>query len=139
QVEPLAGRVMLSVTALFAAGLLRVTGDDQDNVITVSRDAGGTILVNGGAVPIQGGAATVANTTHLHIVGAGGNDTISLNEANGALPGAALFGGTGDDVLTGGSGADFFDGDAGNDTVFMGAGDDTFQWNPGNGSDVVDG
>src|SRR5262249_1710723 len=32
-----------------------------------------------------------------------------------------------------------FDGGAGNDAIFMGAGDDTFQWNPGNGSDQVDG
>jgi Ca2+-binding RTX toxin-like protein len=139
QVEPLDERVLPAVTALFSAGLLRVTGDDQDNVITISRDAGGTILVNNGAVPIQGETATVANTTHLHIVGAGGNDNLSLNEANGALPGAALFGGTGNDVLVGGSGIDFIDGGTGNDMVFLGAGDDTFQWDPGDGSDVVEG
>lgn len=139
--EPLPTRVMLSVTALFVAeaGQLKVTGDDQDNIITISVGAGGTILVNDGAVPIQGATPTVGNTNHLHIVGAGGNDNISLNEANGALPGAALFGGAGNDTLIGGSGVDFVDGDAGSDTVFMGASDDTFQWNPGNGSDVVDG
>ena len=138
-IELLDRRVLPAVTALFSAGLLRVTGDDQDNVITISRDEEGTILVNNGDVPIQGGTATVANTSHLHLVGAGGNDSISLNEANGALPAADLLGGAGDDVLIGGSGDDFVDGDAGNDTVFMGAGDDTFQWNPGDGSDTVDG
>ena len=127
------------MTALFSAAELRVTGDDQDNVITISRDAGGTILVNNGAVPIQGGTATVANTTHIHLVGAGGNDSISLDETNGALPGADFFGGAGNDILIGGSGDDFFDGGAGNDTVLLGAGDDTFQWNPGDGSDTVDG
>ena len=73
------------------------------------------------------------------IIGAGGNDNLSLNETNGALPGAALFGGDGNDVLIGGSGDDFVDGGAGNDIVFLGAGDDTFQWNPGDGSDTVDG
>ncbi len=138
-VELLDRRILPAVTALFSASELRVIGDDQDNVITISRDASGTIFVNNGDVPIQGGTATVANTTHLHLVGAGGNDSISLNEANGALPGADLFGGPGNDVLIGGSGADFFDGDAGNDMVFMGAGEDTFQWNPGDGSDTVDG
>jgi hypothetical protein len=130
---------MLSVTALFAEGTLRVTGDDQDNVIKVSSNAAGIILVNDGAIPILGGAATVANTNHFHIVGAGGNDDISLDEAHGALPGAALFGGTGNDTLTGGSGEDFVDAEAGSDTVFLGGGDDEFQWNPGDGSDVVEG
>jgi hypothetical protein len=139
RVEPLAERVLPAVTALFSAGTLRVTGDDQDNIITVSRDTGGTIFVNNGAVPMQGGTATVANTTHFHIVGAGGSDRISLNETNGPLPGAAIFGGDGNDVLFGGSGDDFVDGGPGNDTVFLGAGDDTFQWNPGDGSDVVEG
>ena len=46
-----------------SAGLLSVFGDDLDNTITVSRDAAGNILVNGGAVPITGGTPTVANTS----------------------------------------------------------------------------
>src|SRR5262249_19595446 len=139
QVEPLAERVLPAVTATLAAGELRVTGDDLDNVITISRDAAGTILVNNGALAIQGGPATVANTTHLRVLGAGGNDNISLDETNGALPAAALFGGAGNDTLTGGSGDDFVSGDAGSDTAFLGAGDDEFLWNPGDGSDVVEG
>ena len=73
------------------------------------------------------------------MIGAGGNDNLSLNETNGALPAASIFGGDGNDVLIGGSGDDFVDGGAGNDIVFLGAGDDTFQWNPGDGSDIVDG
>src|SRR5262249_29676396 len=68
-----------------------------------------------------------------------GNDNLSLNEANGALPMAAIFGGDGNDVLVGGSGDDLFDGGAGSDTVFMGAGDDTLEWKPGDGSDGVEG
>ena len=52
----------------------------------------GTIFVNDGAIPIQGGTPTVGNTTHLQIVGGDGNDSITLNETNGRLPGAALFG-----------------------------------------------
>jgi hypothetical protein len=86
------------------AGLLSVSGDDADNVIVTSRDAAGQILVNGGAVQVTGGTPTVANTSVIEIFGTGGNDTISLDEANGALPAAHLFGGAGNDVLTGGSG-----------------------------------
>lgn len=137
--ESLDCRVMLAVTASIGGGELRVTGDDLDNVIVVSRTVAGTILVNNGAVPIAGGAATVANTNHFHLVGAGGNDNISLDETNGPLPGAALFGGAGNDTLTGGSGDDFIEGEAGSDTAVMGAGEDTFSWNPGDGSDAVDG
>ena len=125
--------------ALVAGGELKVTGDDQDNNIVISRTAGGTILVNNGAIPIVNGPATIANTNHLHLVGADGNDNISLDETNGALPDAALFGGTGNDSLVSGSGIDFIQGEAGNDTILMGASDDTFSWNPGDGSDVVDG
>src|SRR5262249_27961929 len=82
---------------------------------------------------------TVANTRMIMMVGGAGNDNLSLDETNGAMPAASLFGGDGNDVLTGGSGDDFVDGGTGNDIVFLGAGDDTFQWNPGNGSDTVDG
>ncbi|HTK74159.1 MAG TPA: dockerin type I domain-containing protein [Gemmataceae bacterium] len=141
KVEPLDQRVLPTITATFTAagGTLRVLGDDLDNTIVVSRDAGGTILVNNGAVAIQGGPATVVNTRQIVILGQGGNDNLSLNETNGTLPAVSLFGGDGNDVLTGGSGDDFVDGGTGNDIVFLGAGDDTFQWNPGDGSDVVDG
>src|SRR5262249_35048634 len=117
--EPLEPRLMLAVTAAFLpqAGVLTITGDAQDNNITVSRNATGIILVNGGAVAVQGGTPTVANTALVQGFGLGGNDTITLDEASGALPSANLFGGAGNDVLTGGSGADMLFGQAGNDTL----------------------
>ncbi len=62
-------------------------GDSRDNTITISGDASGKILVNGGAVPITGGTPTVASITLIEVFGQGGNDTISLDETNGgALP-----------------------------------------------------
>ena len=114
------------------AGLLSVFGDDGDNVIVTSRDAAGQILVNGGAVPVSGGTATVANTATIQVFGNGGNDTISLDESNGALPAAQLFGGAGNDVLTGGSGADQLFGGAGNDTLNGKGGDDLLFGGAGN-------
>jgi len=141
-IELLDRRVLPAVTATFArrSRVLRVLGDEQDNTIVVSRDAGGTILVNHGAVAIQGGTPTVSNTTpRSSSSGRPATTTCPLDETNGPLPAAALFGGDGNDVLIGGAGDDFVEGDAGNDTVFLGAGDDTFGWNPGDGSDTVDG
>jgi hypothetical protein len=46
----------MAVTASFlpGAGILSVFGDNLDNTIAISRDAAGKILVNGGAVPVQG-------------------------------------------------------------------------------------
>ena len=127
------------MTASFSAGtgLLSVFGDAQNNTITVSRDAAGKILVNGGAVAVQGGTPTVANVSLIQAFGQGGNDTISLNEANGALPRANLFGGAGNDVLTGGSGNDMLFGQGGNDTLLGKGGADLLFG--GDGDDVLTG
>ncbi len=148
------------------AGLLSVFDDNADNSIVISRDAAGNILVNGGAVAITGGTSTVANTSLIQVFGTGGNDTIKLDETNGALPAAQLFGGDGNDKITGGSGNDLLFGQAGNDTInggggndllfggdgndtldggtgndqiFGQAGDDRMIWNPGGGSDLFEG
>ena len=107
-VEALGERLLPAVTATFSpgSGVLSVFGDGLDNKISLSRNAAGRILVNGGPVPVVGGTATVANTTLMQVFGQGGNDDLSLDESSGALPAADLFGGAGNDVLAGGSGAD---------------------------------
>jgi streptogramin lyase len=109
------------ITASFSNGVLTIIGDAQDNTIVISRNAAGTILVNNGAIAIQGGPATVANTSSIQVSGGLGNDNLSLNETNGPLPGAIMTGDGGNDTLTGGSGAD------------------TFIGNPGDGDDVIEG
>ena len=158
----------MAVTAFFsaAAGTLSVFGDNLDNNITISRNAAGGIFVNGGAVPVLGGSATVANTSLITVFGQGGNDIIALDESNGALPRAQLFGGLGNDTLIGGSGADMLFGQGGSDTLlgkggndflFGGAGDDVLTggdgddqvfgesgndlmiWNPGDDTDLFEG
>src|SRR5690242_592762 len=99
-VESLEKRGYLAVTASFlpGSGTLTVFGDAQNNTITLSRDVAGKILVNNGAVNVTGGTATVANTALIQVFGQSGNDNISLNETNGALPAANLFGGDGSDT-----------------------------------------
>jgi hypothetical protein len=166
--EALDDRIVPSVTATFstATGVLTVAGDDLDNTIVVSRNAAGTILVNNGAVVIQGGPATLANTSKVLVTGGAGNDVLTLDETNGGLPQASLdggagndvlnggavavapgfvssfdtlLGGAGDDTINGGAGDEFINGGTGNDTLFGGAGDDRFSWSPGDGNDTVDG
>src|SRR5262245_35165325 len=132
--------------------VLTATGNNGDDAITVNRDPAGNILINDGAVSVQGDPPTLANTTRIDVFGGNGNDTISLDNiappAGQALPTAHLFGGNGNDSLTGGAGNDIFYGGNGNDrvvggkgtdTAFLGNGNDTFVWNPGDGNDVVDG
>jgi Ca2+-binding RTX toxin-like protein len=155
-----------ATTATFSSGVLTVFGDSANNTIVISRDAAGKILVNGGAVAVTGGSPTVANTALIRVFGLDGQDVISLNEANGALPAANLFGGTGNDTLTGGSGGDQLFGQAGNDTllgrggfdllfggsendamtggdaddqVFGQSGTDRMIWNPGDDTDLNEG
>lgn len=146
--EPLEPRRLLAINATFvpATGLLSITGDSVANVIEVSRNAAGMILVNGGATPITGGTPTVANTSLVQIFGNAGADTITLNETNGALPTGQFQGGSENDTITGGSGNDAINGDDGNDVinakagtdnVFGGNGDDTLTG--GDGNDTISG
>ena len=156
----------MAVTANFSAGTLTVFGDALNNTTTITRNAAGTILVNGGAVAITGGPATVANTTLIQAFGQSGDDIVTIDESNGAMPLANLFGGPGNDALTGGSGADQLFGQSGNDTLlgkagvdflfggtendvltggagddqmFGEAGDDRMVWNAGDGTDLMEG
>ena len=155
-----------ATTATFAHGVLTVFGDGGANTLTVSRDAAGNLLVNNGAISVSGGTPTVANTALIQVFGQGRSDVITLDETNGALPRAHLFGGTGRDTLRGGAGDDLLFGQAGDDTVdgrggfdalFGGAGkdtltggdaddqvfggsrDDTMIWNPGDDTDLNEG
>jgi Ca2+-binding RTX toxin-like protein len=155
------------VKASFSSnGVLAVFGDVNSNSIVISRNAAGAILVNGGAVPVLGGPPTVANTSLIQVFGGGGDDAIDLDEANGALPTANLFGGADNDTLTGGAGGDLLFGQSGNDTMlgrggpdllFGGAENDTLTggdaddqvggesgndrmiWNPGDDTDLNEG
>jgi hypothetical protein len=156
----------ITATYIPAQFRLAVLGTTAAESVTVSRNAAGTLLVNGGAVPVTGGTATVANTDLIEVAGDAGNDVISLDEAFGALPAAELFGGAGNDTMTGGSGGDTLAGEGDNDILFGrggtdmlfggagndrltggdaddqmfgGDGDDRMVWNPGDDSDLMEG
>jgi Ca2+-binding RTX toxin-like protein len=158
----------MAIRSIFipTANLLTAIGGDLEESIVVSRDAAGRLLVNGGAAAILGGVPTTANTALIQLFGQGGNDFITLDESNGALPRANIFAGTGNDTITGGSGNDILFGQAGNDVllgkggsdllfggtgsdvltggdgndqVFGEAGNDRMIWNPGDDSDLFEG
>jgi Ca2+-binding RTX toxin-like protein len=152
------------VTVTLNGSLLTITGDSAANSLTVGHTAAGAITLNG--TEVLGGTATTANVSDIVMDGGAGNDTLRLDETNGAMPRIKFLGGEGNDQLFGGSGADSLlggpgadtlvgnggddnlVGDAGNDKVIGGPGDDTvslgddsdqFTWNPGDGNDHVDG
>ncbi len=118
----------MPITATYTPALFRLSvfGTIDPDVITISRDGAGALFVNGGAVAVSGGTPTVANTTLVELAGDAGIDTIVLDESNGALPAAAIYGGGANDVLTAGSANDTLDGGSGADTMTGGLGDDWF-------------
>jgi hypothetical protein len=91
-----------------------------------------------------------ATFTKIRVFGYRGDDRIRVDQVNGAFADEAItmYGGWGDDTLeggdgdekyVGGKGDDFADGNRGADSAWMGWGDDIFRWDPGDGSDLVNG
>src|SRR5215472_3981578 len=91
------------------------TGTNADEIITPSF-VSPTVKTSGGTLPSD--AADIIDA-------GGGNDMIDA--------------GGGDDVILAGAGNDTVIGGRGNDVALLGSGNDTFIWNPGDGSDVVEG
>jgi len=133
-------------------------GDAAADLVTVEGTTAGDVIqatAVGGAVQVTTlAAALTVNVTRseaandrLTVNGLGGNDTIS-GGALAALMALTVDGGEGNDTINGGNGADTLiagtgndtvDGNQGNDTAFQGDGNDTFVWDPGDGSDIVEG
>jgi Ca2+-binding RTX toxin-like protein len=155
-VGDLSGTGVKTVNTDLAGTLGGNTGDTQTDEVTVDGTSGNDkIDVAGDAsgVAVTGLAARVAvqhqeANDKLDVDGLDGNDAISAAAlAAGAIT-LSLDGGAGDDTIAGaqgveaafgGSGNDSIDGNGGNDAAFLGDGDDTFVWDPGDGSDTVEG
>jgi Ca2+-binding RTX toxin-like protein len=129
-------------------GTLEVdVGDDGSADFSFARRAIAKIVVDAGngddSVRIDEGNGVFGDTIPTTIDGGNGSDRLVGGSGAGTL-----IGGNGDDILSGGSGAekldggngnDSIDGNRGNDVALMGNGDDTFIWDPGDGSDTVEG
>lgn len=120
-----------------ATGLLTIVCDALHTNINVANDGTGVIVINGGT-------ATTANTVLIQILGSAGDDQITIGAGLapahifGAEGNDTLFGGSGNDVLVGGPGRNTLAGRQGNDILYP-DGDDTLIWNPGDGSDLIQG
>jgi Ca2+-binding RTX toxin-like protein len=131
-------------------------GDGQKDRLIVEGTAGNDALEaagQAGSVSVVGGRALVRGThadptDELVVSSLAGDDAVSAS--NLAADAARLTvdagagadrinGGRGADTLLAGDGNDFVDGATGNDLALLGAGDDTFQWDPGEGSDTIEG
>jgi hypothetical protein len=119
------------------------TGTDGDDTIGIARDGAlAAVFATGGT------AFEVGNVEETGVSGLGGADTIAGQNGIAGITNMTIDGNDGDDRLSGtddgelirgGDGDDFLDGNRGEDDVNGGSGDDTFQWDPGDGSDIVEG
>ena len=138
------------VTGTIHGGVLTVRGTSRSDTISLRLESGdpNTLVVDAVSKLLS---FDRSQFTSIVVDSGSGNDAVSINEVNGAFTDTEttlLEGGSGDDTLLGGSFAETFDGNAGNDFVdgnrgadigVLGSGDDVFQWDPGDGSDVVEG
>jgi hypothetical protein len=85
----------------------------------------------------------IVSDERLTVSGGRGNDSIETGDNNDLIFGGSgddfIDSGRGDDLVFAGLGDDFVDGGVGSDVAFLGVGKDAFQWDPGEGSDIVDG
>ena len=134
-------------TATFnpATGLLTIVCDSLHTTISVANNGTGVIAINGGAIPITGGVASITNTVLIQVLGTPGDDHISIGSG---LAAAHIFGAGGNDTLSGGDANDTIVtgtgnstviGGRGNDVIFLGNGTNTVTWNPGDASDTITG
>jgi len=134
-------------------GTLQVEGGNRPNAVALR-------LKNGDANQIQvdAGDNNSADFTFargdvraISVAMGNGRDSVRIDDANGTFTDTiptiiaggngndSLNGGQGAETLKGGNGDDRVDGGRGNDTALLGRGDDSFTWDPGEGSDVIEG
>lgn len=137
----LSGTTVKNVTVDLGAG-------SNGESVTLNAAAAETMLIT-----TKGNHTVITNENTFQTVtidNADGNDVLNITAAPGNVPGEVVLagdlamslhfiGGAGADTIISGSGNDFVDGNQGNDVALLGAGNDTYQWDPGDGSDTVDG
>jgi Ca2+-binding RTX toxin-like protein len=142
-----AGPAFASYKAQVVNGTLQIVGDGASDKLALLPD--GTALAvdvgEDGTIDFRFDSSTF---NAINVQAGDGDDTIDAGNGiapfgtlaiNGGLGNDTIHGGDGADVLNGGLGNDTIDGNRGNDLMFGGAGNDTFIWDPGDGSDVVEG
>ena len=140
-------RVALRLQSGDPAVLQVDVGDDGSADFSFARAGIARISVDAGngddAVRIDERNGVFTDSIATTIDGGNGDDNLVGGAGAGTLLGGNgkdfLAGGSGPETLAGGNGNDSVDGNGGNDVGLLGNGDDTFVWDPGDGSDVVEG
>jgi hypothetical protein len=141
-----------SNTAFVAHDTLIVKGSNDDDRIALRLQAAapGILEVDFGDDGTAEHSFDRATFSRINVFARRGDDQIRIDQVNGIFLDEAItvYAGSGDDRFDGGDGAELFiggrgddaaDPNRGDDTGVMGSGTDTFRWDPGDGSDVVDG
>ena len=139
-------------TATVTDGTLRIVGGPSSEKIALRLSPDRTQLqVDLGDNGSANRTFDLGTFNAIDVAAGSGNDTVLIDQVNGAFTTTkatriygqngddTLIGGSGNEVFFGGRGDDFVDGNGGADTAFLGRGDDTFVWDPGDGSDIVEG
>jgi Ca2+-binding RTX toxin-like protein len=133
--------------------VLVVRGTTKDDNIVLRLQAGRQDLleVDAGADGSADARVDRGRFDSIVVTARRGADAVRIDEVNGVFTDTeqtTIAGGRGDDELLGGSGVerffgdsgdDFVDGNRGNDVADLGDDEDVFRWDPGDGSDVVEG
>jgi Ca2+-binding RTX toxin-like protein len=141
------------VRAEIRHGTLEVKGNNRANDVALRLKQGdaNTVQVDVNDDGSADFSFPRSDLSAIKVKAAGGKDSVRIDDANGAFTDSiptTIAGGRGDDSLTGGLGAETFKGGKGKDTAFggkgndiayLGRGNDTFRWDPGDGSDVIEG
>jgi hypothetical protein len=139
------------VRAELTGGTLDVKGNGHPAAVALHLAPGDPSRIK---VDVDGSTAFTfahSDVTAIAVEMTGGDDSVRIDDSFGpftdSIP-TTVDGGAGDDTLIGGHGAEMFvggagedtvDGNQGNDTAFLGQGDDIFVWDPGDGSDSIEG
>ena len=154
----LASAAALTAFALPAGASAALAGGERDDVFLITGDGADdrvAAVANGASVAFDFGAdgtvdrqVRMEDITDVVIELGPGTDSFSATgnlapvprwSVNGGPGPDRLLGTNGVDALIGGSGDDFIDAQQANDSVAAGTGADTVQWDPGDGSDSIDG
>ena len=141
------------VRAEIKHGALEVKGSHRADAVALRLKAGdpAVIQVDVGDEGSADFSFARSRLTAIYVRMGGGGDSVRVDDSNGAFTDTiptAIAGDAGDDFLNGGLGAETFRGGKGNDTVaggkgndiaYLGRGSDSFRWDPGDGSDVIEG
>jgi RTX calcium-binding nonapeptide repeat (4 copies) len=141
------------VRAQIERGTLEVKGTSRADALAIRLKPGDPNRVEVDVGDDGSGEFSFArkNLSAINVRIARGDDSVRIDDANGpftdAIP-TTIAGGAGDDSLEGGLGAETFrggdgkdriGGGRGNDNAFLGRGRDAFRWDPGDGSDAIEG